>query len=863
PALFVQLPALPLTRNGKVDRGALPSPGEDRPRLRSAFVPPRTLAEKELAAIWKQVLGIARVGVRDNFFELGGDSILSIQVVARATQAGLRITPRQLFESPTVEQLAALARAVGAARDDGPVSGPVPLTPVQLWLLEWGRSNLHHFNQSVLLEVRRPLAPQALEEVVRHLLLHYDALRLRCRYRGGWRQEIAPPGEEPPVTWISLAAAGSGWREELERSAALIQASLDLDAGPIVRFVLFQPGQGEADRLLVVIHHMAVDNVSWRILMDDLQLACEQLAGGGRVQLPARTTSFKRWAEQLEEHARSGGFDGELPFWAAAERQSVRPLPVDFPQGRAANTERSLRSLHFVLEADETRALLQEVPRAYRTQINDVLLTALALAVGNWSGDSRILVDLEGHGREEIFDGTDLSRTFGWFTAIYPVLLDLGKAQGHGEALRAIKEQLRQVPRRGLGYGALRYLSSGGEALRSMPPAEIAFNYHGQVDRVLAKSGSYFAPARESTGPSASRTGERVHLIEVIGAVAEGRFGVSLRYSGNVHRRSTVEALGERFLSALRGIVAHCLDPEAGGLTPSDFSLLRIDQDQLDRVVAEAEFARSGRGARQIEDAYPLSPLQEGMLFHSLFAPGSTAYVCQYRYDLENLDVSAFERAWQGLLDRHSVLRTSFVVAGDAPVQLVGRHVDLPLTYYDWRALAPGERKERLARLAVEDRAAGFKLSRAPLLRVTLARLEQSSYHLVFTHHHILLDGWSVPLLFRDFVELYRAFSQGEEPRLGPARPYRDYIAFLNRRDDVERESFWRRALAGFAEPTRLGVERAADASVAGSGLRKARRRLDGPRLAVVETFARAHHLTLGTLVRAAWAMLLDRYGGG
>ena len=863
PSQFVQLPALPINPNGKVDRRALPEPGEDRPQLRSAFLPPRTLAEQKLAAIWTQVLGVERIGVRDNFFELGGDSILSIQVVARASQAGLRITPRQLFETPTVEQLAALAGAVGATVDDGPVSGPVPLTPVQLWLLERGRSDLHHFNQSVLLEVRRPLSSRALGEVARHLLLHYDALRLRCRYAGEWRQEVAPPGEEPSVTRISLAGAGSGWREELERSAARIQASLDLAAGPIVRFVLFQPEQGEADRLLVVIHHMAVDNVSWRILLDDLQLACEQLAGGGQVQLPARTTSFKRWAEQLEEHARRGGFDGELPFWTAAERQSIRPLPVDFPQGRGANTERSLRSLQFALDSDETRTLLQEVPRAYRTQINDVLLTALALAVRGWSGDPRVLIHLEGHGREEIFDGTDLSRTVGWFTAIYPVLLDLETAQGPGGALRAIKEQLRQVPQRGLGYGALRYLSPGGEALRSMPAPEIAFNYHGQVDRVLAKSGSFFAPARESAGSSVSRTGEREHLLEVIGVVAEGRFTASFRYSGNVHRSSTVETLGERFLSALREIVTHCLDPETGGLTPSDFPLLRIDQDQLDRAVAQAEFAGSGRGARQVEDAYPLSPLQEGMLFHSLFAPGSTAYVCQYRYDLENLDVSAFERAWQGLLDRHSVLRTSFVVAGGAPVQLVGRHVVLPLTNCDWRALAAGERSERLATLAAEDRAAGFELSRAPLLRVTLARLEHSRYHLIFTYHHILMDGWSVPLLFRDLVELYRTFSESGEPSLGAARQYRDYIAFLARRDAAEGESFWRRALAGFGEPTKLGVEGAAGASLPGSGLRKVRRRLDGSRLAALEAFARAHHLTLGTLVRGAWAMLLGRYGGG
>ena len=862
PALFVALDSLPLGPSGKIDRRALPAPGPERPEARAGFAAPVTPAERTLATIWSQVLGIERIGRYDDFFELGGDSILSLQIVARAHQVGLRLAPRQLFQHPTVAGLAAAAACAPAApgSEPGPDAGPVPLTPIQHWFFERGFRRPSHFNQSVLLEVRRPLAPAVLEQVALDLLAHHDALRLRfVPEPTGWRQEIGGMPRRVPFFRSDLSALPRARRRAtLEAVAAGVQAGLDLERGSLARFVLFHLGAGEPDRLLIVVHHLAVDGVSWRVLLEDLHTACEQRAGGSEARLPPRTASFQRWARSLATHARSEAVRGELAFWRSDERRLARPLPVDRPERRAGAEAGAALSVSLALGPEETRALLQEVPKAYRTRIDEVLLTALARAFEDWTGETAVLVDLEWHGREETGEDLDVSRTVGWFTTLFPVLLDTRGLRQPGELLKSVKEQVRALPGRGLGYGLLRYLSGDPEiaaALRELPQAQVLFNFLGQTDQVLAGS-SLFAPARESAGPARDPAEPRRHRLEITGIVAEGRLRLAVRAGGRVYRRDTLAALAEGFRRHLRALIEQCLLPGAGGYTPSDFPLLRTDQRELDLLLA---------GVPGVEDAYPLSPMQEGMLFHSLFAGGSDVYVTQARYDLERLDLEAFRSAWEAVLARQPVLRTGFHAAGGSrtPVQVVRRAVPLPLRVEEGRGLPAAEREAWLAALARSERQAGFDLSRPPLMRLVLARLSESGYHLVWTHHHLLLDGWSVALLLSEVSRLYRAFSAGRPAELPPVRPYRDYIAFLERCDGRRAEELWRQTLAGFEAPTPLPGERrpeptgAAATEWGGERLRWPAASLDG-----LEAFARRHRLTVSTLVHGAWALLLGRSGG-
>jgi non-ribosomal peptide synthase protein (TIGR01720 family) len=424
--------------------------------------------------------------------------------------------------------------------------------------------------------------------------VHHDALRLRfSRSASGWQQVNALPDEAVSCTRVDLSALSEAEQGlAIEATAAELQASLNLSEGPLVRVALFDLGANQPSRLLFVIHHLVVDGVSWRILLEDLQAGYQQLSRGLPMKLQPKTTSFQDWAQRLSEYAQSTPLKQELEYWLAQSRFEVAPLPMDYPQGKDANTAASASNVVVSLSSAETRALLQEVPQAYNTQINDVLLTALTQVFAQQLGTRYLLVDLEGHGREEILEGVDLSRTVGWFTTVFPVLLDLTEANHPGEALKSVKEQLRRIPNRGIGYGLLRYLKGDAaitEKLLSLPQAEVSFNYLGQFDQVLSPD-SMFQIAKESSGAEHSRLGSRRHLLEVNALVAGGQLQLDWTYSSSLHQRATIESLAQGFLTALRSLIAHCQSPEAGGYTPSDFPLPQMSQDALDTAFTSIEF---------------------------------------------------------------------------------------------------------------------------------------------------------------------------------------------------------------------------------------------------------------------------------
>src|SRR6185312_11057139 len=538
PSLFVPLAVLPLTANGKLDRKALPAPEPPGARA-SGSVAPRTREEEILATVWAEILRLPRVGVTDNFFELGGDSILSVQIVARARQAGLSFTMRQIFEHQTVEALArhAIVTETAAVQaEQGTVTGEVPLTPIQRWFFEQGFADPHHFNQALLLETLEPLAPAALEIAMAAVVEHHDALRLRFDLReSGWRQENAPAERLTPFHQLDLSALPVPQCDEaFEQAAAALQAGFDLPAGPLTRLGLFSLGAGQPARLLWVAHHLVVDGVSWRVLLEDLESAYRQAARGLRPTLPPKTTSFQEWARRLSADASHAG--PEEP-----ETIQVPRLPADFPSARDLVGDEA--SVSFELSAEETTDLLQTLPSAFQSRIDDALLSSLVRALAGWTGSPRLGVDLEGHGRDAVSgdasdagDDLDVSRTVGWFTSLSPLVLEKGDA-GPEEALVSARERLRAAP----GH------------------AEILFNYLGQLGQLGAASGesSLFQASPASPGPSRSPRAQRSHPLEIVGLVAEGRLRITLTYGSRRYRRETAERLAADYAGALRQLIRH------------------------------------------------------------------------------------------------------------------------------------------------------------------------------------------------------------------------------------------------------------------------------------------------------------------
>ena len=664
PAIFVFLDALPLTSSGKVDRRALPEPDVTRPLLDKGYAAPNTPAEEQLVNIWSEVLGVSRVGIHDNFFELGGDSILSIQIISRANMAGLRLTPKQMFEYQTIHELAAVTGTAGASEATQElVSGQIPLTPIQQWYLERDLPEPHHFNQAVLLEAPSDVDVVALERAVARVLEHHDALRLRfVRGVSGWVQENAPKETQRVFSVHDLSGIEEHRRvAALETTGEAIQASLNLTVGPLVRVAFFDTGEELSSRLLIAVHHLVIDGVSWRILLEDLQSAYEQLKNGAEIAvLPLKTSSYKQWAEAVRDYANTNELLSELDHWATVVRSDgLKSLPID--HGAVVNRESTAQTLTLSLSGDETRALLQKVPEAYRTQPNDALLSALAVALTEWAGPGKFVVNLEGHGREEILRSLDVSRTVGWFTSIFPFVLESPAAgETSGETLKRVKEQLRRIPQHGVGYGLLKYLNENEQIRGAMrgARADLSFNYLGQFDQVFGQD-SLFRAAREAAGRAVSALGNRAHVIEIDALVAGGCLQVNVTYSSELHRPQTIEKFAQSYVNALRRLIVHCQDPLAGGFTPSDFPLARLEQHEIDRLT---------RGDRNVENVYRLSPMQQGLLFHTLYEPEGGAYVIQLNYELVGLlDVAALKGAWERVIARHAALRTAIVWEGSGP----------------------------------------------------------------------------------------------------------------------------------------------------------------------------------------------------
>ena len=590
PSAFVTLEALPRTTSGKVDRKALPAPAAAGRLAAGAYEAPRGPVEETLAKIWADVLGIERVGVSDNFFALGGDSILSIQIVARAAQAGVKLATKQLFTHQTVAELAAVAGATAGptTAEQGEVTGAVPPTAVQRWFLEQETPEPNYFNLTAVFDASARIDPALAEHAAAIVLAHHDALRMRLRQTadGGWEQEIAPVSPETPFSVADLSHVPAAERDAAFRSFAIeLQSSLELDE-TLIRFALVDFGADVPQRLVITAHHLVIDTISWGLVSDDFETAYGQLSRGEDVVLPPKTTSFRHWAERIVEHAGSPAVRGEAAYWLALS--DTKPLPVDFAGG--SNTEGDIARVDVELSEEDTKALLTEVPPVYGTQINDVLLAALARAFRRWTGERALLVDLEAHGREELFDDVDLSRTVGWFTAIHPVRLELPEGNEPGETLKGVKEQLRAVPGKGVGYGLLRYLGDADvrDALRAKAHPQVSFNYLGQLDAaVRGKTDALFEGVNPDIGPQRSPRAPRLHLLGVDAMVVDGRLLALFAYAPTVHSAETARRLADGFVEALRELIEHCRHPEAGGFTPSDFALAGLDQGALDALLAE------------------------------------------------------------------------------------------------------------------------------------------------------------------------------------------------------------------------------------------------------------------------------------
>ncbi|WP_329263152.1 amino acid adenylation domain-containing protein [Streptomyces sp. NBC_01478] len=872
PTLLVILDRLPRTVTGKLDRAALPEPEFAGVEYRA----PRSETERVLAEVYSDVLDAQQVGVDDDFFVGGGDSIRSIQVVARAKARGIVVSTREIFEHRTIARLAELVderadeeRPTLAELPGGGI-GWAPLPPTAAHVLARG-GGIDRFCMSAMLTLPDGIDRAGLVATLQAVLDQHDALRSRLdRARPGLWTE--PPGSIDADTLLrQVPYSDADPNAELDAAAGRLAP----DAGVMAQFVWFTSHGGE-NRLLIVLHHLAMDGVSWRILVPDLVSAWQQVRDGRTPALQGVGTSLRRWTHALADEATAPERVAELPVWMRILREDEPALgarELDRTRDVAATAE----TVRVHLPADVTETLLNTVPAVFRGSVDDGLLTGLALALTRWRRTRGVsatstLVRLEGHGRDEqLAPGADLSGTIGWFTAMFPVRLDLAGIDeadafaggpAAGRAIKAVKEQLRAVPHNGIGYGLLRHLNPETAArLAQLPEPQIGFNYLGRssgADIPEALRGLGWAPDTTHrdliAAPDADMPVESA--LEINAVAAAGPDGDELTaYFGfptGLLAHDEVSELAALWVQALTALARHTLAPEAGGLTPTDAPLVDVDQDEIDAW--EARFGK-------LSKVWPATPAQSGIHFHTLLAGASSydPYHVQLAFQLSReVDPERMRRAGQALVGRYASLRAAFVDRADGDVvQVVPEAVTLPWQYLDLTVLAEPERTEAFERFLAQDRAAHFDAATPPLFRLALVVLAPGRPELVLTAHHMLFDGWSTPLLMRDLLLLYA--SGGDPADLPATRDYGDFLSWLARQDHEESGRVWAAALEGIEGPTLLAPDSAGtdaedrdqvDITFPPEETHQLRRR------------AAELGITVNTLIQGAWALLLGRLTG-
>ncbi|WP_459198572.1 plipastatin non-ribosomal peptide synthetase PpsC [Bacillus subtilis] len=585
PAYIIEMETLPLTSNGKLNRKALPEPNFTS----QTYAPPRNDLEDQLVLIWQEVLGIQRIGIEDSFFELGGDSIKALQVSARLGRYGLSLQVSDLFRHPKIKDLSPFIRKSERIIEQGPVQGDVPWTPVQQWFFSQDIEERHHFNQSVMLFHSGHLSENALRPALKKLAEHHDALRMV--YRNDDRRWIQinqgiHESQLYSLRTFDLSQSESGWETQIKQEVADLQQSINLQEGPLLHAALFKTLTG--DYLFLAIHHLVVDGVSWRILLEDLSAGYQQAAAGQTIQLPPKTDSYQEYARRIQEYAQSSKLIREEAYWRTVEEQQDAELPYEIPHH--VNIDFSKRdSLSFSLTEADTAVLLQNINHAYGTDTQDILLTAASLAICEWTGGSMLRIAMEGHGREHILPELDISRTVGWFTSMYPALISFENHRYElGTALKTVKDTLGRIPNKGVGYGMLKYLTHPeNKSITFSKTPEISFNYLGQFNDIERQD--TFRPSSLGSGKDITHTWKREQIIEMSAMAADKKLHFNLSYPPARFHRNTMEQLINRIEHFLLDIMKHCAGQQKTEKTLSDFSSQSLTAEDLDSISSLVE----------------------------------------------------------------------------------------------------------------------------------------------------------------------------------------------------------------------------------------------------------------------------------
>ena len=860
PSIFVEMEEMPLTPSGKIDRKALPDT-DISGLLEENYIAPRNELEKGLVTLWQNLLNIPKIGIDDNFFELGGDSIITIQLVSRAKREGYSFTPKDVFEYQTIRKLSDNLEKESKhtiITEQEILEGEFDMLPIQRLFFEDEYPEKTHYNQSLLLNIEKTVSQYNLETIVKALIERHDTFRLAFeKAENAWKQRYTTK-----VGLLQYEDVSEVTTEELSNKITEIcenyQSSLRLETAEVVKFVFIQtPESDTKNRLFIVAHHLTIDGVSWRIILDDINESLQQITNNKPIQLGKKGSSYRQFSEALSNYAKGNQIASQQYYWETIAT-NFTPLPVDHESESSVISD--IENYRISLNKEATQALLKEVHKTYTTEMNDILLSALVGSITNHFSVDKITIGVEGHGREDIFENLDISGTVGWFTNVYPLVLSTSKVNSVADLIKSTKEQVREVPEKGIGYGILRYMSDDATLQKSLANItwDIEFNYLGQLDNALT-SNDWLSAANEHPGENLHKNTPHKIRLEVNSFIADGELQLSFGYSKKDYNSETIETIANAYITTLKTIIEHCVSGNEIIKTPSDYELQgKVSYQELD-----AFFAGAGNSANEITSVYELSPMQEGMLFHGLYDDSSISYTNQVIMGFpKGLDLEIFKKSSNHVLKHYSILRSGFFYENmSTPIQAVFQKVEMPIEIIDYTKLSETETEKAVAKFIEEDQKTNFDFNQPPLMRITLLNLHDGSYKMIWTHHHIILDGWSMPILMNELLETYESFIQGIIPVDKKEDNYQDYIKYIQSKNKKEEEAHWTKYLSDLEEGTLLPfINNGEDRNKGIGDFQSDYLSFDASFTTQLKNYCKANHITANTLMQGAWAYLLGQY---
>ncbi|WP_108867379.1 non-ribosomal peptide synthetase [Aquimarina aquimarini] len=851
PSIYHVVENFKLTSGGKIDRKSLENKTIDiTTTTTESYVAPFSTVQKQIIKIWEELLHVSPIGIEDNFFELGGDSIKAIQLVSRAKERGLYIRVKDIFDHQTIAAITEnLQEEIVVIKEEGILTGDVGLLPIQKEFFATPYEDINHYNQSMLLDIDKNSTYEEVSKVLQTLSKHHDALRFVYKKEEDTIQQVY--GKQI----ILVEEKQVETKEELTALCEFYQRSLSIYTGESAKFVWIKTADNEEkNRLFMAVHHLLIDGVSWRILFEDLQKAMVSIKNNQPINLGNKYTSYRQWSQKLSEYANEGIEASEVAYWTTIINNR-NEFPQDFDY-KGSTIYEDVKNHDVIINNTITTAVLTKVHEVYNTEINDILLAALTLTLSEWGGTKNVTIALEGHGREELFEDVDISRTVGWFTTVFPVVLSAPKEKENlSELIIETKENLRKIPNRGIGYGVLEYLSSQ----KQLPNNEISFdqivfNYLGNFDTSIKDGMINFS--KEDKGNDISLLNANPHKIAINCMVIDGKLQLRWSYDSKRYKAITIQQLATQFNTYLEEIVSHCKTQKTVVKTVSDYMLpATITQKELEA------FKQLPSHSAEIVDIAILSPLQEGILFHSIFDDTPGAYVVQFSFDFVNgIDIPLFKESWEKLFKKHAILRTTIHAEYfEVPVQCVYGEVDFPLEIIDYSHLTGNALAEAINSFLISDKEQGFDLTKAPLVRFTILKLPENRMKLVITDHHILWDGWSFSILMSSFITNYMQKREQEPLRVGEDN-YIDFIRHIHRKKTKEATGFWKKYLSSLKAPSYIPFTKNSDQKNTVFANTISDLTIDNETTKSILQYSQQYHLTLNTIVQGIWSYLLSKY---